>query len=312
MRAMKRLGSGLALGVLAVLAGCGGASGPGEAADTQAGPFGALDLPEFFDCLRKEKGTVIAAHRGGPGPGFPENAIETLARTLASATPVMEVDVAESRDGVMFLFHDRSLSRLTDAEGFVADTDWETIRTLRLKDPSGALTAFSPPSLRDALLWAKANGALLELDKKETTSFRNIIAAVRETGTQNHVILITYNDDQAAEVARLAPELMMTAGAGGADDLRRLEQGRVDLSRVIAWTGTREPDPQAKAAMREAGVEVAFGTLGRPGERLDDRYGDAEFEALADMGVSLIATDRAGDVAGFMSADDGPVAACAG
>lgn len=307
--------TGMVLG-LVLLAGCdgvGGVTGAGGGAQAPAGgPFGSVALPGFFDCLREGRGTVIAAHRAGPVPGFPENAVETMANTLANATPVMEIDVAESRDGVLFLFHDRSLSRLTQAEGFVADTDWETIRKLKLKDNDGALTPYSPPALRDVLLWAKANGALLELDRKETTSFRNIIAAVRETGTENHVILISYNDDQAAEIARLAPDLMMTAGANGADDIARLQAAGVDPARIIAWTGTREPNPEGKAAIREGGIEVAFGTLGRPGERLDDRYGDAEFEALVGMGVSLIATDRAGDVADFLSADDAPVRACAG
>ena len=66
-------------------------------------------LPELFDCIRKERGMLIAAHRGGPAPGFPENALETMQRTLDVSTPVMEIDVAESQDGVLFLMHDLSL-----------------------------------------------------------------------------------------------------------------------------------------------------------------------------------------------------------
>lgn len=277
------------------------------AADAKAATtpgFGASDLADFFDCVRVQDAVVIAAHRGGPGPGYPENAIETFAHTLATATPVLEIDIAESRDGVLFLFHDSTLGRLTHGEGYVSDTDWAEISALFLKDTEGRVTAFHPPLLRDALVWAKANGALLELDKKETTSYRNIIAAVREVGAENHVILITYSPAQAAEVARLAPDLMMTASAAGAADLRDLSGRGVDLTRLVAWTGTAEVRPDLWDALARNGVEPAFGTLGRAGERLDDDYGPRDYQALVEDGVRLIATDRPGEVAGFLDADD--------
>ena len=196
-------------------------------------------LPEWFDCLRESGGLVIAAHRGGFAPGYPENAIESMEHGLASGLFVFEVDVAESRDGVL---HDRTLGRTTTGDGFVADTDWADIAALRLVDNDGRVTSFAPPRLTDALLWAKRNGAVLELDRKDTTSFRNIISNVRAAEAEDHVVLISYTDDQAAEIARLAPELMLTATARGGRDIAALEDAGVDPSRLIAWTGTNAPD----------------------------------------------------------------------
>lgn len=149
-------------------------------------------LPEFFDCVRESGGLLIASHRGGPAPGYPENAIETMQYGLDQGILIHEIDVAESRDGVLFLMHDRSLGRTTTGSGFVADTDWETIRTLNLKDNDGAITAFQAPKLTDVLLWAKSTGAIVELDKKPTTSFRNIISLVRAAEAEENVLLITY------------------------------------------------------------------------------------------------------------------------
>ena len=169
-------------------------------------------LPEFFDCVRETGGLLIASHRAGPAPGFPENALETLQYATDQGLIIHEIDVAESRDGVLFLLHDRSLGRTTTGDGAVADTDWETIQTLNLKDNDGTITAFTPPKLTDVLLWAKESGTIVELDRKPTTSFRNIISQVRAAGAENNVVLITYNDQQAIEVAGLAPDLMMTAG----------------------------------------------------------------------------------------------------
>lgn len=252
-------------------------------------------LADLFDCVREEGGLLLAAHRGGPAPGFPENAVETLEHALSGAAFIMEVDVAESRDGTLFLMHDRTLGRTTSGSGSVADTDWSQISSLQLVDNEGTVTGFAPPTLREALDWAVENDAILELDRKETTSFRNVIETVRDAGAEANVILITYNDDQAYRVAELAPEMMMTASVGGPQHEAELLAGGVNASNLIAWTGTRSPSPGKWKALAEKGIESAFGTLGRPGERLDDDYwadGDpSEYSELARNGLTLLATD---------------------
>ncbi|MEO0451660.1 MAG: glycerophosphodiester phosphodiesterase family protein [Pseudomonadota bacterium] len=287
------------------------AAAPVSEPSLQLGP-----LPAFFDCVRETGGLLIASHRAGPAPGYPENALETLKFGTSQGLIVHEIDVAESQDGVLFLLHDRSLGRTTTGDGAVADTDWETIQSLNLKDNSGAITAFTPPKLSDVLLWAKASGAIVELDRKPTTSFRNIISQVRAAGAEDNVLLITYNDQQAIEVAGLAPDLMMTAGIDSRAHQEELEAAGVNFDNVVAWMGIRNPNPRAFEAIGNRGVETAFGTLGRPGERLDDQYladGDlSEFQDLVDGGLTLLATDAPYQVAPYLTADDDVVATCGG
>lgn len=272
-------------------------------------------LPDFFDCVREEGGTLVASHRAGPAPGFPENALETLRHATRAGIVVHEIDVAESRDGMLFLMHDDSLGRTTTGGGPVSDTDWDRISGLKLKDNQGRVTEFSPPKLSDVLLWAKQSGTIVELDKKRTTSYRNIISHIRAAGAETNVILITYNDQQAIEVAGLAPDLMMTASVDSRDHQTQLEAAGVDMRNVIAWTGIRYPNDRAWAALGRRGIESAFGTLGRSGERLDDEYiadGDlSEFQDLADGGLTLLATDEAYRVAEFLDADERALKACA-
>ena len=272
-------------------------------------------IPDFFDCVRENQGLVIASHRAGPAPGYPENALETLQYATSQGIYVHEIDVAESRDGVLFLMHDRTLGRTTTGNGYVADTDWQDIRTLNLIDNDGEVTAFTPPKLSDVLLWAKQSGVIVELDKKPTTSFRNIISHVRAAGAEDHVILITYNDAQAIEIADLAPSLMMTASVNSRDHQSDLEAAGVNFENVIAWMGTRNPNPRAFAAVGNRGIEAAFGTLGRPGERLDDLYwedGDgSEYQDLVDGGLTLLATDAPYRVAVALDADERALESCA-
>lgn len=319
---MKRLLVTVLAGV--ALAGCTDAASTPEAeapaavpeAAASAPPPAALPpLPELFDCLRENGGVVVAAHRGGAGPGYPENALETLKARFSQGIRVFELDVATSRDGVMFLHHDDRFGRTADGEGYVSDTDWADIAKIRLKDSEGELTGFYPPKLTDVLLWAKQNGAVVQLDRKKTSGFRNMIEAARAAGAEGNTIMISYSDEEAGAIAKLDPTLMMTASARGDRDLGRLEALGVDRTRVIGWTGTREPDPPAFERLIKEGVEPAFGTLGRKGERLDDQYwedGDgSEYQRLVDDGVVLISTDEAVRVAEWLDADDAGWEACA-
>ena len=274
----------------------------------------SLPLPQYFDCLREHNGLAIAAHRGGPDKGYPENAIETFQHAFDAGIRVFEIDIAETKDGVLTLMHDDRLNRTSTGSGYVSDTDWETMSGLYLEDNDGRRTGFHPPKLSDVLLWAKEAGAILELDKKPTTSFRNIIASVKAADAADNVILISYNDQQAAEIAAIDPDLMLTASAYGDRDVAKLEGMGVDRAHLIGWTGTDEPKPYAWERLARVGVEPAFGTLGRRGERLDDAYladGDAsEYEALVADGLVLLATDEPYRVAKLITADDVGREAC--
>lgn len=267
-----------------------------------------MPLPDYFDCLRESGGTVIAAHRGGPAPGYPENALETMQYNFEHGVGVFEIDVTETRDGMLTLMHDRKLGRTTNGRGFVSETDWARMSTLKLVDNQGKRTRFSPPILADVLVWARTHGAILELDLKEKSGLAKIADAVHAADAVGNVIFISYSDQEAAHIASLDPDFMMTASARGGRDIKRLEALGVDRRHLIAWTGTTRPDEAAWDRNARNKVESAFGTLGPPGDRLDDTYladgNGSEFQDLADMGLVILATDRPVEAAAAMTADD--------
>ena len=269
-------------------------------------------IQEKMDCVR-ETGILVAAHRGGPRRGYPENALETLAVSYEKGARVFEIDVAESKDGVLFLMHDVNLRRTTTIEGVAREMVWADIENVRLTS-NGEPTDFVVPTLADTLSWAVANNVILELDKKRSTNFAAIISAVRDADAANNVILITYTQDQAAQVAELAPDMMMTASINNSEDLEALVQRGVSIENLIAWTGTSEPNPQLWSLLADQGIETAFGTLGRRGQRLDDLYWEdrdgSEYNQLEADGLTLIATDFSDRVTRQLDGDDKAHAAC--
>ncbi len=264
------------------------------------------DLAGFFDCLREQGQTVVAAHRGGPEPGFAENAIETFENTLRHTPAMLEIDIRETADGVLVLKHDEELDRTTTATGLLEEATLAELQALRLRDENGQTLDARIPTLRAALDWA-AGKAVLELDVKRGVSFENVVAEVRAANAADRVIFITYSVPAAIRVHRLAPELMISTSIGSEADLEELERARVDLTRILAWTGIDEPNSALNAALAQRGVEVLFGTLGGR-ESWDNRFaasGDDQYAEFAETGIHLIATDRPAAAARDLDAADG-------
>lgn len=257
---------------------------------------------------------VISAHRGGYVDGFAENALSTLKNGYENGLRLFEVDVSRSKDGVLFLHHDRTLQRTTNGSGAVVNWDMDEIEYLQLMDTSGTLLDEAPPRLDAVLEWAVNQDVLLQLDRKDPVEFAQIVRAVRDAGAQNNAILISYNDEQAIEIARLAPELMMSASVNSREHQAVLEAAGVEASRVIAWTGTRNPNGAAWRALARRNIESAFGTLGRPETQLDARYfadGDlSEYQDLVDQGLHVLATSKAIAVADYLTVDDRTLETC--
>lgn len=265
----------------------------------------APQLAPYFDCLRERGEAVVSAHRAGPAAGLPENALETIRATLdADPHAIVEVDVRRSADGVLFLLHDERLERTTTGRGTAAELRWRALSRLRLKDDEGAVTRSRIPSLAEALELVRARGAIATLDVKRGVPFAEVVAAVRAGRAEHHATIITYNVGDAAEVSRLAPDLMISVDAPSREALDRHRAAGVPVLQMLAFTGTREPRLRWIAALEEEGIEPIVGTLGRPGSRIDDRWladGDAsEYVELARQGAVIIATDAPRAVAAVL------------
>lgn len=274
------------------------------------------DLPAFFDCVR-ENGSLISAHRGGPSSNFPENALETLKNTFNKATPIMEIDISRSKDGVLFMHHDRRLERVTNGRGFVNAQNWRDLSKLHLKDKHARPTPFRLARFDETLRWAKDTGALLQIDRKNMRSFKPILNEIKNQNAENHVIIITYNLDDAQYVASQAPELMISVSLDRKVFNSRLgDTTGLDARKLLAWTGNQSPNKAHIDTLNRLNIETIFGTLGPENKSLDTRYMHDgildEYQLLIDMGVTLIATDYPKIVADYIESDETALTACGG
>lgn len=251
------------------------------------------DLNAFFDCLAKDGATLVSAHRGGPRAGLPENAIETMRATMETAPAILEVDVAASADGVLYLMHDDTLERTTTGEGAADGLPFAQIEKLALEDPQGVRTPFHPARLDAALAFARER-TILQIDFKPSARFEDVVAAIRAAGAQNRVILIAYTLGAARKLRRLAPDMTISLTVEKPEDLAAATAARLDGGSLVAFTGVRAPDAALYKTLAAAGVEIIFGTLGRDGiDRMIEETGDdSQYAELSRVGVDILATDR--------------------
>lgn len=252
------------------------------------------DLNGFFDCVEAEGASLVAAHRGGPAPGYPENAIETFAHTLAAAPALIEIDVAQSSDGILYLMHDATLDRTTDGRGAVNARPWAEIARLRLKDEAGNLTGFAPPRLDTVLAWARGR-AIPELDIKSSTDYAKLAETLRRQNAERRVILIAYSLPQARKLHRLTPETMISLPLASQSELNRAVAAGIPADRLLGFTGLDAPDARLFDILERRRIEAIFGALGGR-DSLDRKMlesgDDGLYAEIAAMGADIIATDR--------------------
>ncbi len=106
------------------------------------------------------------AHRGG-GRAAPENTLAAFAAGFDAGFRAFECDVKLSADGVLWLLHDDTLDRTTDARGPAAPWRWENLQLVDAGSWHGKRFAGEPPASLDGVLdFAARHGVWLNLEIK--------------------------------------------------------------------------------------------------------------------------------------------------
>lgn len=252
------------------------------------------DLNAFFDCLDAAGMSIVSAHRGGPQDALPENSLEAMQATLRAVPALMEIDVAQSADGVLFLMHDDRLERTTTGEGFAEKARWGDIQNLQLEDENGSVSEFSPPTFEDVLAWAKTR-TILQVDFKRSARYEAVIDEIYRQGAEDRVILIAYSMASAQKLNRLAPDMMISLSVASQSDLNRAVAAGVPENRIMGFTGTEAPSERLLTILDRRAVEGIFGTLGGGGSidaEIARSGAEERYAEIAALGVDIIATDQ--------------------
>lgn len=247
------------------------------------------DLYQFLT-YNKQRLPLVSAHRGGPEPGYPENAIETFERSASRQPLIIECDIALTKDSMLVMMHDDKLDRTTNGKGLLSDYTLKELKQFYLKDNEGKQTAFRIPTLDEVLRWGKGK-VIFTLDIKRGVPLDLVMDAVRRNAAAPYAVIITYSASQAAQVYQIAPELMISASIKTTDDLVRLNDYGIPDNRLVAFVGISEPGSELYKELHDHGIMCIIGTMGNLDNRAKAR-GDDLYYGLIERGADIIATDR--------------------
>jgi len=214
----------------------------------------------LFACKPADK-AFVAAHRGThEGSSYPENALESLQVLHEKGVPFAEIDVARLKDGTQFLFHDGTWESGSTGTGPIAVTTWNASQLFLLKDTNGDLTSYRPSAFSDVLAFAK-DKIYLEIDFKSSVDEAKVIDSIRAADMLDQVILISYDNDQALRLHKLAPTAALSVGVFKPGDIEVLEKLGVPTNVMTAWTGRGPITDELAKTLRARKIPVLAGSF---------------------------------------------------
>jgi glycerophosphoryl diester phosphodiesterase len=221
------------------------------------------------------------AHRGGPAHLFPENSWRAFEHAVGLGYAYLETDVHATADGVLVAFHDRTLNRVTDVSGRIAQLPYRRVAAARIDgtDPI--------PLLQDLLTaWPDVR---FNIDIKDASAVRPLADLLDRTAAWDRVCVTSFSARRLAAARQvMSGRVCMSTSPVGIGAIRfavphqivaaRCARLSVRCTQVPIWNATGPYFRRAHAA----GLAVHVWTV-------NDR---STMIRLLDLGADGIMTDE--------------------
>lgn len=254
---------------------------------------------------------MVVAHRGC-WQGAPENSLAAVQACIDLGVDMVELDVRQSKDGVLVLMHDESVGRTTNGSGQINSKDHSEIRTLRLKDRSGGkeavLTSHTVPTLEEAMNLARGR-ILVNVDAKSDV-LGAVYRLIAQLGMLDHAVL-------KIEVPPDDPFLQMASFLRETHFMPKITEGGPPLSELAPQYAFTNPVAfelkietenyllEGQSAIQHMGARIWVNTLEASKSAYHDdsvalHDPDTHWGRLINMGVSMIQTDYPAELLGYL------------
>lgn len=154
---------------------------------------------------------LVTAHRGD-SKHAPENTMAAIALAVENQADIIEIDVRQTKDGVLVLMHDESLLRTTGVDKLVGEVDYEYVVTLDPgSDFSEEYAGERVPNLREVLEYGRENDLFYNIELKPEDYYEgyveNIVALIEEYEYEDSCVVASSDQDTLMKVKMLNPDI---------------------------------------------------------------------------------------------------------
>lgn len=233
-------------------------------------PSGFLDHPP----------PLAFAHRGGASH-FPENSFKAFEHAVGLGYAYLETDAHATADGTVVAFHDKTLDRVTDASGAIAELTAAQVAAARIAGTEPI------PLLADLLMaWPDRR---FNIDVKNEPVIAPLVDVLRATNAWDRVCITSFSGRRLNATRRLLPRPVcmattpasigaITAGTPAGVLAERFARLWIECAQIPVRVATRQFIRRAHAA----GLQVHVWTVNEP----------AIMSSLLDLGADGIMTDQ--------------------
>lgn len=209
-------------------------------------------------------GVRMIAHRGLSGIEK-ENTCAAFVAAGNRSYYGVETDIHRTSDGRLIVFHDDNLQRIAGVDLTVEETDFDTLRAVRMADRDGVPRHdLVLPSLEEYVSVCKTYGkeSILELKNPfAPEDIDRVIALLRSLDWLEHTVFISFDLGNLLHIRRRLPQqraqFLVCEFSEGLIDL--LRENRLDLDIHYATI-----DAAQIRACHDAGIEVNVWTVDSP------------------------------------------------
>ncbi|HZL89555.1 MAG TPA: glycerophosphodiester phosphodiesterase family protein [Pirellulaceae bacterium] len=135
---------------------------------------------------QRREATHVICHRGASEFAH-ENTLEAYRATFELGADGNEIDIRETKDGVLVCFHDDMLDQLLEAFGDVSDYTWEDLQQFRFRNPGRFRDQCRIPTLDEVFALHRQYAGLMHLDIKRPNLDRSIAKLLDRFDLWDHV-----------------------------------------------------------------------------------------------------------------------------
>ena len=153
---------------------------------------------------------LIWGHRGASGHA-PENTLPAFLMAADMGADGVELDIQQTRDGVIVVCHDETVDRTSNGVGWVKDYSFEEIRRLDFSNGNAAYEGVKIPAMEEVFDLLAPTGLTINIELKTGIVFygqieEKILALAKRKGWEDRVIYSSFNHYTVRRITELNPD----------------------------------------------------------------------------------------------------------
>jgi glycerophosphoryl diester phosphodiesterase len=259
---------------------------------SSTGYASSSDNHTLDDCIRKPAcdDVLSVGHRGTIIWG-PENTIAAFNAAIEMGADSVEMDVRNTKDGVLILMHDDTLDRTTNCSGTISQKTWDEIKDCKVHPILPGIQSDNFPTFSAALMALKGR-SVIDLDVK-TALIDQVALEVIAAGMEDQVMVLTSSNDDIMFYADNGISVLALA-----DTYNKVLEFLELPTKPVAIEVDITLLPFVQKQVHSSGSRVFVDALGPC-----DLIGEACYRQLVRLGADLIQTDNLPKLVPFLKTE---------